>query len=262
MSSPSESLPGGTPRITVITGAAQGIGRRTAELCAERGDLLALLDLKLSPVPAGAEALILTGDLSDEAVVQAHAAAIVERWGRVDTLVNNAGISFITPAEDTTAAGFRRVLDVNLTAPFLLSRELGRTMLAQGSGSIVNVASVAGLLGIADRAAYNASKHGLIGLTRTLAAEWGGRGVRVNAVCPGWVKTEMDEHDLGSGAYTDADIVGRVPMGRFASPDDIARAILYLSDAGASPFVNGVTLSVDGGWAADGSWESLRLKKR
>ena len=248
--------------VTVITGSAQGIGRRTAELCAERGDAVALLDLQPSPVPPGADALVLTGDLSDEAVVLSHSRAVLERWGRVDALVNNAGISFITPAEETTAAGFRRVLDVNLTAPFLLSRELGRAMLERRQGSIVNVASVAGLLGISDRAAYNASKHGLIGLTRTLAAEWGGRGVRVNAVCPGWVKTEMDQADMGSGAYTDADIEGRVPMARFASPDDIARAILYLTDSAASPFVNGVTLSVDGGWASDGSWENLRLGKR
>lgn len=249
-------------RVVVVTGSAQGIGRRVAELCAERGDALALLDLNPSPVPAGADALVLTGDLSSEKVVLAHTAAILERWGRVDALINNAGISFITPAEETSAASFRRVLDVNLTAPFLLCRELGKVMLEQGGGSIVNVASVAGLLGISDRAAYNASKHGLIGLTRTLAAEWGGRGVRVNAVCPGWVKTEMDQADLGSGAYTDADIVGRVPMGRFATPDDVARAVVYLSDPAASPFVNGVALSVDGGWAADGSWEALRLKKR
>jgi NAD(P)-dependent dehydrogenase (short-subunit alcohol dehydrogenase family) len=251
-----------SPRVSVITGSAQGIGRRTAELCAERGDALALLDLQPSPVPHGADALVLTGDLSDEAVVLAHTAAILERWGRVDALVNNAGISFITPAELTTAEGFRRVLDVNLTAPFLLCRELGTVMLAQRQGSIVNIASVAGLLAVADRAAYNASKHGLIGLTRTLAAEWGGRGVRVNAVCPGWVKTEMDALDMGSGAYTDADIEGRIPMGRFASPDDIARAVLYLTDSAASPFVNGITLSVDGGWASDASWESLRLSKR
>ncbi|WP_161880672.1 SDR family NAD(P)-dependent oxidoreductase [Deinococcus alpinitundrae] len=254
--------PSARPRVTVITGAAQGIGRRTAELCAERGDALALLDLQASSLPAGADAISLVGDLSDEAVVVAHTQAIMQRWGRVDSLVNNAGISFITPAEDTTAASFRRVLDVNLTAPFLLSRELGRVMLSQRSGRIVNVASVAGLLGISDRAAYNASKHGLIGLTRTLAAEWGARGVQVNAVCPGWVKTEMDIHDMGSGAYTDADIEGRVPMKRFATPDDIARAILYLTDEQASSFVNGVTLSVDGGWAADGSWENLRRGKQ
>src|ERR1700749_3122900 len=108
---------------------------------------------------------------------------------------------------------------------FLFSRVFGEKMLEAGSGSIINVASIAGLAGVSDRAAYNASKHGLIGLTRTLAAEWGGRGVRVNAVCPGWVKTEMDAADQAGGSYTDADITARVPMGRFASADDIAKAI-------------------------------------
>jgi len=153
----------------------------------------------------------------------------------------------------------RRVLEVNLVAPFLLAQAFGRKMLAAGQGSIINIASVAGLLGIADRAAYNASKHGLIGLTRTLAAEWGGRGVRVNAVCPGWVKTEMDVADQAGGGYTDADITGRVPMGRFASPDDIARAVAFLADDEASGFINGHALAVDGGCIGDGSWESLRL---
>jgi NAD(P)-dependent dehydrogenase (short-subunit alcohol dehydrogenase family) len=177
-------------------------------------------------------------------------------------LVNNAGISLIAPSETIAAKDYRRVLEVNLVAPFLLAQAFGRKMLAAGQGSIINIASVAGLLGIADRAAYNASKHGLIGLTRTLAAEWGGRGVRVNAVCPGWVKTEMDVADQAGGGYTDADITGRVPMGRFASPDDIARAVAFLADDEASGFINGHALAVDGGWTADGSWESLRLRHR
>jgi NAD(P)-dependent dehydrogenase (short-subunit alcohol dehydrogenase family) len=135
-------------------------------------------------------------------------------------------------------------------------------MLKRGRGSIVNVASVAGLAGVIHRSAYNASKHGLIGLTRTLAAEWGGRGVRVNAVCPGWIKTEMDVADQGSGAYSDADIVNRVPMARFARPDDVAAAIAFLLDDARGGFVNGVSLPVDGGWIADASWESLRLRTR
>jgi NAD(P)-dependent dehydrogenase (short-subunit alcohol dehydrogenase family) len=183
-------------------------------------------------------------------------------FGRVDVLVNNAGISQITPAEETTLADWRRVLEVNLTGPFLTSREFGKEMLRRGEGSIVNISSVAGLLGIADRAAYNASKHALIGLTRTLAAEWGGRGVRVNAVCPGWVKTEMDEEDQAGGGYTDEDIKGRTPMGRFAKPEDIAQAVAFLADAEQSGYVNGHTLSVDGGWFSDGSWESLQRGKQ
>jgi NAD(P)-dependent dehydrogenase (short-subunit alcohol dehydrogenase family) len=254
--------------VAVVTGAAQGIGRRTAEVLGGRGYGVVLVDLQ-PPVAtldalgiAGVEAIELLGDVADEAFASHVAATVQDRFGRVDVLVNNAGISFITPAEDTTAEGFRRVLEVNLVGPFLLSRELGRQMLERRSGSIVNIASIAGLFGVADRAAYNASKHGLIGLTRTLAAEWGGFGVRVNAVCPGWVTTEMDERDSGSGAYSSTDIEHRVPMGRFASPDDIAQAVAYLADPAAAAFVNGHALVVDGGWTADASWETLRLRQR
>ncbi|MGB6192045.1 MAG: SDR family oxidoreductase [Terracidiphilus sp.] len=254
--------------VAVITGGAQGIGRRTAEVLAERGCRIALIDLRepaetlASIAGKGGEAFGFAGNVTDEAAVASFAAQVFDRYGRVDVLVNNAGISHIAPAEQTSLADYRRVIDVNLSAPFLLAQVFGRRMLEAGSGSIVNVASVAGLLGIADRAAYNASKHGLIGLTRTLAAEWGGRGVRVNAVCPGWVKTEMDAADQANGTYTDADITGRIPMGRFASPDDIARAIAFLADPVESSFINGHALSVDGGWHSDGSWESLRLGKR
>lgn len=249
-------------RTAVITGAAQGIGRKTAEKFAEHGWRLALIDLREPEQTLGAEALGFSGDITDEAVVEAFAREVYERWGAVDALVNNAGISFIAPAESVSAADYRRVLDVNLVAPFLLAKSFGEKMLAAKRGCIVNVASVAGLVGIADRVAYNASKHGLLGLTRTLAAEWGGRGVRVNAVCPGWVKTEMDSADQAGGSYIDSDITGRVPMGRFAMPDDIANAIVFLADEKQSSFINGHALVVDGGWTSDGSWESLRLRHR
>ncbi|HTU32254.1 MAG TPA: SDR family oxidoreductase [Candidatus Acidoferrum sp.] len=255
-------------RIAAVTGAAQGIGRRVAEVLAQRGYRVALSDLR-TPTEAlhsirstGGEAIAYTGDIADESVVDGFVRAVREAWGHTDVLVNNAGISLIVPAEATSAADYRRVLDVNLVAPFLLAKAFGAEMLVVGKGSIVNVSSVAGLVGVADRAAYNASKHGLIGLTRTLAAEWGGRGVRVNAVCPGWVKTEMDVADQAGGGYTDADIKGRIPMGRFASTDDIASAIAFLADETQSGFINGHTLAVDGGWTADGSWESLRLRHR
>jgi NAD(P)-dependent dehydrogenase (short-subunit alcohol dehydrogenase family) len=252
----------------VITGAAQGIGRRTAELLSERGYRLAIIDLRapadtLQAITSlGNDAIGYAGDIADEATVNNFAQQVFDTFGQADVLVNNAGISLISPAEHTSAADYRRVLEVNLVAPFLLSRVFGEKMLLAGAGSIVNVASVAGLLGISDRAAYNASKHGLIGLTRTLAAEWGGRGVRVNAVCPGWVKTEMDVADQAGGSYTDDDITGRIPMARFATPDDIARAIAFLADPQESAFINGQALAVDGGWSSDGSWESLRLRKR
>jgi NAD(P)-dependent dehydrogenase (short-subunit alcohol dehydrogenase family) len=255
-------------QIAVITGGAQGIGRRTAELLAERGYKLAIIDLRqpeetVSAIQSqGGEALGYAGNIADESVVEDFARQVFKRYGRADVLVNNAGISHISPAEQTTASDYRRVLEVNLVAPFLLAKIFGEKMLEAGRGSIINVASIAGLAGVSDRAAYNASKHGLIGLTRTLAAEWGGRGVRVNAVCPGWVKTEMDAADQAGGSYTDADITTRVPMGRFASPDDVAHAVAFLADDRESGFINGQTLAIDGGWTADASWESLRLRKR
>jgi NAD(P)-dependent dehydrogenase (short-subunit alcohol dehydrogenase family) len=235
---------------------------------AERGFALALIDLRepADTVAAlksrRADVLGFAADITNEEAVAEFARGVDSRWGRADVLVNNAGISFIAPAETIAVKDYRRVLEVNLVAPFLLAQIFGKKMLAAGAGSIINIASVAGLVAVADRAAYNASKHGLIGLTRTLAAEWGGRGVRVNAVCPGWVKTEMDAADQAGGGYTDADITGRVPMGRFAGPDDIARAVAFLADDEASGFINGHALVVDGGWTADGSWESLRLRHR
>src|SRR6266508_3727530 len=188
-------------RVAAVTGAAQGIGRRTAEVLADRGYALALIDLRESTETVGAvhergrDALDVPGDVSVEADVAAFSEQVRERFGRVDVLVNNAGISLITPAEHT-------------------------------------------------------------------AAEWGGRGVRVNAICPGWVKTEMDVADQAAGGYVDTDIVEQVPMGRFAAPDDIAETIAFLADPVASGFVNGVTLPIDGGWTADASWTSLRLRKR
>ncbi len=249
-------------KTAVITGAAQGIGKQTASLLDELSWALALIDLQKVDTKPYKNAIALTGDITDEKFVTEAAAATLKKFSRVDALVNNAGISNISPALDTTTEKYRQVLEVNLVAPFILAKAFGKIMLDAGSGAIVNVASVAGLQGVADRTAYNASKHGLIGLTRTLAVEWGARGVRVNAVCPGWVKTEMDHKDQAGGSYTDQDITDHVPMGRFARPQDIAEAIAWLCDDTKSGFVNGVALPVDGGWTSDGSWQSLRLKQR
>lgn len=254
--------------VALVTGAAQGIGRCIAQTLGARGYAVALNDVR-SPTgtltslrEAGCETMELVGDIVNEHVVEEGVKQIVSRWGRLDVLVNNAGVSCIRRAQDTTAEQFRHVLDVNLLGAFIAARAAGTVMLTQRSGSIINIASIAGLVGIADRVAYNASKHGLIGMTRTLAAEWGGCGVRCNAVCPGWVKTEMDVADQAGGSYTDVDITERVPMGRFASPDDIANAVGFLADPAASAFINGQAIAVDGGWTADGSWQSLRLQRR
>ena len=251
-----------TRKVAVITGAAQGIGKQTATVLNGLDWSLVLVDLQPIDTSVYGNALSLVGDITDETFVQSAAKQTIDKFGRVDALVNNAGISCITSALDTSAEMYRKVIDVNLVAPFLLAKAFGGLMVAAGSGSVVNVASVAGMQGVADRSAYNASKHGLIGLTRTLAVEWGAKGVRVNAVCPGWVKTEMDHKDQAGGSYSDSDITDHVPMGRFAKPDDIAQAIAWLCDDSKSGFVNGISLPVDGGWTADGSWQSLRLRHR
>ena len=203
----------------VVTGAAQGVGLATVELLARRGCRVILLDIQSVDAhvdrlrAAGADVAGLSGDVSSEAFVQKVSQWVQREYGAADGLVNNAGVSLIAPAEATSAAQWQRVMDINLLGPFLLSKYLGTQMLERRSGSIVNVASVAGLAAVSHRSAYNTSKHGLIGLTKTLAAEWGGRGVRVNAVCPGWIKTEMDVADQSSGAYADTDIVNRVADG-------------------------------------------------
>jgi NAD(P)-dependent dehydrogenase (short-subunit alcohol dehydrogenase family) len=255
-------------KTVLITGAAQGVGLTAATLLSQREYRVILTDIQsleaqvLELRDLGAEAQGISGDVSEEAFVLKLARMISAEFGAIDGLVNNAGISLIVPAEQTSAAQWQRVMATNLFAPFLLCRHLGAQMLKRGSGSIVNVASIAGLAAVSHRCAYNASKHGLMGLTKTLAAEWGGRGVRVNAVCPGWIKTEMDTADQGAGAYRDADIVDRVPLARFASPTDVAEAIAFLLDANRSGFINGISLPVDGGWLADASWNSLRLHTR
>ena len=248
--------------VVAITGAAQGIGRQTAQVFDSLGWVLALIDRQTIDLSGYKNAIAFMGDITDEKFVATTATESLKKFGRVDALVNNAGISNIAPALKTSAETYRKVLEVNLVAPFLTAKAFGEIMLDAGSGSIVNVSSVAGLQGVADRSAYNASKHGLIGLTRTLAVEWGARGVRVNAVCPGWVKTEMDHKDQAGGSYTDLDITDHVPMARFARPEDIAQAIVWLCDSSQSGFVNGVALPVDGGWTADGSWQSLKLQQR
>ena len=252
----------------LVTGAAQGVGLATSTVLAQRGYRVILLDIRSLDEPLarlrgeGAQVEGVSGDVSSEAFVLELSRSIARDYGAIDGLVNNAGISLIMPAEQTSAAQWQRVMDINLLGPFLLCRYLGAQMLERRQGCIVNVASVAGLAGISHRSAYNASNHGLIGLTKTLAAEWGGRGVRVNAVCPGWIKTDMDVADQGAGAYSDQDIVDRVPMARFARAQDVAEAIAFLADSDRNGFISGVSLPVDGGWTADGGWNSLRLRTR
>jgi len=253
----------------LITGAAGGLGRGAAKGFAAEGARLVLSDIddKALADLAGSlqtETAILAGNIADEKLSEDLVKLAAEKFGRLDIAINNAGIvqSFVRLPQVASDEA-RRVLEIDLLGVFYAMKhqipQMERQFKATArGGAIVNIASVAGLVGISERAAYNASKHGLIGLTRTLAAEWGPRGVRTNAVCPGWVKTEMDATDQASGHYSDADITSRIPMGRFAYPDDVANAVAFLADPRQSGFINGAAITVDGGWTSDGSWQRLR----
>jgi NAD(P)-dependent dehydrogenase (short-subunit alcohol dehydrogenase family) len=235
--------------VAVVTGAAQGIGARIAEVLGSIGYRLALFDRQSIVGPPGA--LCGTGDVAHEDDVAGFADAVDEAFGQVDVLVNNAGISCIRPAEETPAALWRQVLEVNLTGPFLLCQQFGRRMLARRSGSIVNIASLAGLRGAPNNAAYGAGKGAMVILTKDMAVDYAPQGVRVNAVCPAYIETDLNREMLNglkkTGEYEA--LVKMHLLGRLGEPDDVAYATVYLASDEAK-WLSGVTLGVDGGISA------------
>ena len=197
---------------------------------------------------AGGEALALDTDVADEAAVAAMAVAALERFGRVDVLINNAGIlDAYEPAAETSTATWDRVLGVNLRAQFLTARALLPQMVERGDGAIVNVASTAGLNGGNGGAAYTTSKHGVIGFTRQLCFDYARKGIRCNVICPGAVETGMTKEIFASPDAAVMEAVESAPIGRWAQPEELANAALFLASDEAS-FVNGAVYVVDGGF--------------
>lgn len=245
-------------KVALITGAASGIGRATAVLFGEQGASLVLADVDdhggeetARLVNAGgADAVHVHCDVADAQQVAAAVATAVERFGRLDCAFNNAAVGGGGDAlADYEYELWNQVIAINLTGVFLCMQSELRQMVAQGAGAIVNAASVVGLMGYPDLAAYNAAKHGVIGLTRTAAVEYARHGIRVNAVCPGWTETPMVMEGGGSPA-SDPDvyaaIAGLAPMKRLGIPSEIASAVAWLCSDAAS-FVTGHPLVVDGG---------------
>ena len=244
--------------VALVTGAGSGMGLVTAQAFAEAGAAVVLADIDEDAVRAAADDLKATGhqavgvtcDVADEA----QAAAMVERavaaFGRLDMAFNNAGVQ-VPPSDaaDETAENFDRVNAINLRGVWASMKHELRQMREQGSGAIVNCSSLGGLVGLPSRAAYHASKHGVIGLTKSAALEYAPRGVRINAVCPGTIDTPMVADMLDTQPDAMKEIMRDQPIGRLGRSNEIAAAVLWLCSPGAS-FVIGVPLPVDGGFTA------------
>jgi NAD(P)-dependent dehydrogenase (short-subunit alcohol dehydrogenase family) len=243
-------------RIVVVTGAAAGIGLATARAFAATGDIVVLTDRDEAAVTKaaadmGAPHIALAMDVSDEAAVVRVMANIAARLGRIDILINNAGIvdATATPILEKPTADIRAMIAVNLDGTYVAAREAGRIMLAQGGGSIVNLSSGAALSALHNRTPYSMTKAAILGLTRALASEWAQAGVRVNAVLPGYVATDITRALERNGQFDPSAIERAIPMGRMAEPEEIAAAIVQV--AGAT-YVTGASISVDGGVSAYG----------
>src|SRR5687768_5424850 len=252
--------------LAVVTGAGSGIGRACAAALAKRGFAVAALDLDEKSARETAAQLpgarAYRADVSVAAQVDVAVTAAVAELGPVEVLVNNAGIlDGYFNAEEMDEAVWRKVIDIDLTGVFLVSKRVLREMLPRGRGRIINMASVAGLNGTGGGAAYVAAKHGVVGLTRQMAVAYGARGITVNCVCPGPIATGLPPHSqaiLGPGvpdmsnrgvAVNDDQLRALVPAGKRGTVEDIAAAVCFLASAEAS-YINGHSLVVDGGWRA------------
>lgn len=243
-------------KTAVVTGSTKGIGLGIARAFAREGARVVVTARSAADCAAVAKALSgavpIAADLSqsDEARRLAREAARA-LGGGVDVLVNNAGQPRVAPSEELPEADYRYTLDLNLNAYFILAQELGRGMLARRSGSIINVTSVNGTLAFPKRLAYCVSKAGANMLTKVLAIEWAGSGVRVNAIAPGYVETEFLEGLRAKGLLDFGALARRTPMGRLGTPEEIGEAAVFLASDAAS-YVTGEILTVDGGWSAYG----------
>ena len=245
-------------RTAIVTGGGSGLGRQMAHALAECGADLVLCARKVERCeetaaelePTGVRVLTVACDVRVPEQIQAVVDRTVAELGSVDVLVNNAGTSWGASPEETPLDGWQKVLDVNVTGPFLFAQAAGRVMIERGHGKVINVASVAAFRGAPQEAmnaiAYNTSKGALVSFTRDLAVKWARFGINVNAIAPGWFPSDMSQEVLkrsGDALRT------RIPLQRYGGPDDLKGAVVFLASA-ASDYVTGVTLPVDGGQLA------------
>jgi NAD(P)-dependent dehydrogenase (short-subunit alcohol dehydrogenase family) len=244
----------------LITGAGSGIGRACALMFAREGARVALAGRRREPLDAvakeiaaaGGDAMALSCDVSQRASVEVAVAAIVKRFGRLDIVVNNAGALLVATVADTSDEDWNRMLAVNLTGTFLVSRAALPELRKAGGGSIINIGSVLGLVGMKRRAAYAASKGGVTMLTKAMALDHAGEGIRVNCICPAIVETELVSQLFAKQPDPDAlrrERTGQIPLGRMGRPEDVAYLALFLASE-ESAWLTGAALPLDGGLTA------------
>jgi NAD(P)-dependent dehydrogenase (short-subunit alcohol dehydrogenase family) len=246
-----------TGRVAIISGGSMGLGRQMAEGLAEMGANLVLCARKKERCEEAAESLRSLGvqtlalgcDVKDKAAIQQVVDATLAKFGRIDVLINNAGVSWGAPVEDMTLDQWDKVLSTNLTGTFLFCQAAGKAMVAQRSGKIINIASVAGLGGASaelQAIGYHASKGGVIAFTKDLACKWAPHGIQVNAIAPGWFPTHMSEWII---EHRKDSLLEKIPLGRFGADHDLKGAAVFLA-SDASAYVTGHVLVVDGGQTA------------
>ena len=245
-------------KIAFITGAGDGLGRIAALALGEAGAHVCVSDINLEWAEKVAEEIMKAGgaadarkmDVANNPEIESGIAGIIGQHGRIDILVNNVGLAKRAPTEKLSLEDWNEIVQVNQTQVFVCSREAGKHMLRAGEGSIINVSSIMGLVGggFYPNLPYHATKGAVVNMTRALAAEWAGRGIRVNAIAPTFVKTNLTIPVRADPIATQW-IIDKTPMGRFAEPEELAGAFLFLASPAAS-MVTGQTLAVDGGWTA------------
>ena len=245
----------------MVTGSSSGLGEAIAHELAAAGAAVVISSreparaqaVAAAIAEAGGTALPVAGDVTRVEAVEELAVRARDELGGLDVWVNNAGIGMVRPSLELTLEDWQRTLDLDLTAAFVGCQVAGRHMVAAGRGVIVNVSSIAGHTALPQRAAYCTAKHGLIGLTKVLSAEWAPHGVRVVSVDPAFVMTPLVRQTMADGRFAEEDILRRTPLGRLGEGVEVARAVRFLASDAAS-YVTGAQLMVDGGWTANGGW--------